>query len=92
MRIDRTDGTAPPTAALLQPGDLVLFNADSGDGQQTATADHVGIYLGEDAAGKHRFLSSRKAGNGPTLADLGGASLLDGTDTYARTLHTVHRI
>ena len=29
--VDRTDGTAPPVAALLQPGDLVLFNADSGD-------------------------------------------------------------
>ncbi|MFI2506743.1 hypothetical protein [Streptomyces sp. NPDC018972] len=92
VRIDRTDGTAPPAAALLQPGDLVLFNADSGDDQQTDTVDHVGIHLGVDAAGRRRFLSSRKTVNGPTMADLGGASLLDGTGTYAKTLHTVHRI
>jgi len=47
---------------------------------------------GADAAGKRRFLSSRKTVNGPTMADLGGASVLDGTGTYASTLHTVHRI
>jgi cell wall-associated NlpC family hydrolase len=93
VRIDRTaDGTTPPAAALLQPGDLVLFNADSGDDNPTITVDHVGIYLGKDAAGKRRFLSSRKTLNGPTMSDLGGASLLDGTGTYAKKLHTVHRI
>ena len=92
VRIDRTDGTNPPAAALLQPGDLVLFNADSGDDNPTVTVDHVGIHLGVDAAGKRRFLSSRKTVNGPTMADLGGASLLDGTGTYATTLHTVHRV
>ncbi|MGW7365466.1 NlpC/P60 family protein [Streptomyces sp. NPDC054841] len=93
VRIDRTDGTNPPAATLLQPGDLVLFNADSGDDAlPIVTVDHVGIYLGEDAAGKRRFLSSRKTGNGPTMSDLGGASLLDGTGTYAKKLHTVHRI
>ncbi|WGD41335.1 NlpC/P60 family protein [Streptomyces cathayae] len=92
VRIARTDGVNPPAAELLQPGDLVLFNADSGDDGPTATADHVGIHLGTDTAGKRRFLSSRKTINGPTMSDLGGASLLDGTGTYARTLHTVHRI
>ncbi|WP_377270496.1 NlpC/P60 family protein [Peterkaempfera sp. SMS 1(5)a] len=92
VRIDRTDGTNPPTAALLQPGDLVLFNADSGDDNPTVTVDHVGIYLGPDAAGKRRFLSSRKTVDGPTMGDLGGASLLDGTGTYATKLHTVNRI
>ncbi|GGU60830.1 NlpC/P60 family protein [Streptomyces lavendofoliae] len=93
VRIDQTtDGTAPPAAALLQPGDLVLFNADSGDDNPTLTVDHVGIYLGKDTAGKRRFLSSRKTVNGPTMSDLGGASLLDGTGTYAKKLHTVHRI
>lgn len=90
--VDRTDGTNPPAAAQLQPGDLVLFNADSGDDHPTVTVDHVGVYLGRDAAGKRRFLSSRKTVNGPTMSDLGGASLLDGTGTYARTLHTVRRI
>ncbi|MEV5512084.1 NlpC/P60 family protein [Streptomyces flaveolus] len=92
IRIDRTDGTKPPAAAQLQPGDLVLFNADSGDDVRTATVDHVGIYLGADAGGLRRFLSSRKTVNGPTMCDLGGKSLLDGTGTYAKTLHTVHRI
>ncbi|MGW1717503.1 hypothetical protein [Streptomyces sp. NPDC002156] len=92
VRIDRTDGTNPPVAALLQPGDLVLFNADSGDDNATVTVDHVGIHLGVDAGGKRRFLSSRKTVDGPTMADLGGASLLDGAGTYASTLHTVHRV
>ncbi|MFI8448460.1 NlpC/P60 family protein [Streptomyces erythrochromogenes] len=92
VRIDQTDGTNPPAAQQLQPGDLLLFNADSGDDTATATVDHVGIYLGVDTAGKRRFLSSRKTGHGPTMSDLGGASLLDGTGTYAKKLHTVHRI
>ncbi|MGY3203466.1 cell wall-associated NlpC family hydrolase [Streptomyces sp. TE5632] len=92
VRIARTDGVNPPAAEQLQPGDLVLFNADSGDDGPTVTADHVGIYLGTDTAGKRRFLSSRKTIDGPTMSDMGGASLLDGTGTYARTLHTVHRI
>ncbi|MBT2452819.1 C40 family peptidase [Streptomyces sp. ISL-43] len=91
-RIDWTDGTNPPAAQQLQPGDLLLFNADSGDDTTTVTVDHVGIYLGLDTAGKRRFLSSRKTGNGPTMSDLGGASLLDGTGTYAKKLHTVHRL
>ncbi|WP_251057452.1 NlpC/P60 family protein [Streptomyces sp. ISL-94] len=91
-RIDRTDGTSPPAAQQLQPGDLLLFNADSGDATETVTVDHVGIYLGLDAAGKRRSLSRLKTGNGPTMSDLGGASLLAGTGTYARKLHTVHRL
>ncbi|MFD5469634.1 NlpC/P60 family protein [Streptomyces sp. NPDC127105] len=92
--IDRTDGVRPPAATLLQPGDLVLFNADSGDDgdPRTAAVDHVGIYLGRDSAGNRRFLSSRKTVNGPTMADLAGASLLDGTGLYAESLHTVRRV
>lgn len=92
VRIDQTNGTTPPAAALLQPGDLVLFNADSGDDNPTITVDHVGIYLGKDTEGKRRFVSSRKTGHGPTMSDLAGASTLDGTGTYATKLHTVHRI
>ncbi|MEV3912958.1 hypothetical protein [Streptomyces canus] len=70
----------------------MLFNADSGDDRVSPTLDHVGIYLGLDAVGRRRFLSSRKTANGPTMSDLGGASLLDGSGTYAKTLHTVRRI
>src|SRR5213076_1977899 len=69
-------GVGPP-----QLGDLVFFDADPGDGPQV---DHVGIYVGPDSHGRHRFLSSRKTANGPTLGDLGGASLLDGGGLYAR--------
>ncbi|CAM5617807.1 hypothetical protein [Streptomyces aurantiogriseus] len=61
----------------------------------TATAPwttYVGIHLGTDATGSRRFLPGRKTVNGPTMADPGGASILDGTGTYATTLHTVHRL
>lgn len=90
--VDRATGATPQAAALLQPGDLVLFNADSGDDGVSPTLDHVGIYVGLDDAGGRRFLSSRKTANGPTMSDLGGASLLDDSGTYAKTLHTVRRI
>ncbi|MFF8606598.1 hypothetical protein ACF06X_11720 [Streptomyces sp. NPDC015346] len=93
---------APPAAPLLQPGDLVLFNADLDDDTKDdpATAederflvvDHVGIYLGVDSRGARRFLSSRKTCDGPTMGDVAGASTLDGTGTYAKNLHTVHRV
>ncbi|WP_189601146.1 hypothetical protein [Streptomyces lateritius] len=93
---------APPAAPLLQPGDLVLFNADLTDDtpddpvtpqdERFLVVDHVGIYLGVDSRGARRFLSSRKTCDGPTMADLAGASTLDGTGTYAKNLHTVHRI
>ncbi|MET8174210.1 hypothetical protein [Streptomyces clavifer] len=95
VRVDGTDGTNPPAAAQLHPGDLVLFNADSGDDGDDAaspTVDHVGMHLGTDSEGRRRFLSSRKSVNGPTMADLSGVSLLDGTGVYARTLHTVRRV
>lgn len=83
------DDAQPPAVSGIQPGDLVLFDADTGDGTDV---DHVGIHLGTDQNGDRRFLSSRKTSNGPTMADLGGPSLLEGTGLYARTLRTVHRI
>jgi cell wall-associated NlpC family hydrolase len=73
----------------LQPGDLVFFDADPGDG---AAIDHVGIYLGPDSAGRPRFLSSRKTANGPTMGDLGGVSLLDGSGLYARAFRSAKRL
>lgn len=78
-----------PALTGIQTGDLVLFDADTGDG---TAVDHVGIHIGTDQHGNRRFLSSRKTSNGPTMADLGGPSVLDGTGLYARTLRTVHRI
>lgn len=73
----------------LAPGDLVFFDADPGDG---ARIDHVGIYLGVDAGGRHRFVSSRKGINGPTLGDYRGASLLDGAGLYARAFRASRRL
>ncbi|MFJ6941004.1 NlpC/P60 family protein [Streptomyces sp. NPDC101132] len=87
VRLARTSGATPDVLALLQPGDLLFWDTDK-DGE----VDHVGIHLGTDAAGKARFLSSRKTVNGPTMADVAGASLLDGGGTYDTTLHTVHRL
>jgi cell wall-associated NlpC family hydrolase len=49
-------------------GDLVFFDADSKDGSQI---DHVGMYLGRDSEDHHRFISSRKRADGPTMGDLG---------------------
>ncbi|WP_254705785.1 NlpC/P60 family protein [Streptomyces vilmorinianum] len=87
------DNSELPQATPIQPGDLVLFDAnDPVDAGEPYTVDHVGIYLGVDGDGRRRFLSSRKSCNGPTMADLAGASLLDGTGLYAVSLRTVHRL
>jgi cell wall-associated NlpC family hydrolase len=85
--VSTSDGTPQgtpvvvPTAyfSRLNAGDIVFFDADTGDGTQI---DHVCIYLGRDTAGHYRFISSRKSANGPTLGDTGGRSTLDGTSTY----------
>ncbi len=73
----------------LMPGDLVFFDASADDGTQV---DHVGMYLGVDAAGKHRFISSRKSIDGPTLGDYRGASILEGSGLYARGFRAARRL
>ena len=73
----------------LLPGDLVFFDASTDDGTQI---DHVGMYLGVDAAGKHRFISSRKSIDGPTLGDYRGASILEGAGLYAHAFRAVRRL
>ena len=73
----------------LLAGDLVLFDASTDDG---TAIDHVGIYLGVDSGGRHRFLSSRKKADGPTMGDVGGRSVLDGTGLYATSLRSVRRL
>jgi cell wall-associated NlpC family hydrolase len=75
--------------ARLQAGDLVCIDTDADDGSQ---ADHVGVYLGPDAGGHHRFHSSRKSADGPTLGDIRGKSPLDSTDLYARSFHAARRL
>ncbi len=75
----------------LQVGDLVFFDASVDDG---TALDHVGVYLGPDSASppKHRFLSSRKSINGPTLGDYNGKSVLDGSGLYARGFRAARRL
>ena len=72
-----------------QVGDLVFFDASTDDG---AAIDHVGIYLGVDSAGHRRFISSRKKANGPTMGDVGGASIIDGGGYWAAAFRAVRRI
>ncbi len=82
-------GTQVTAFAPLGVGDLLFFDASTDDGTQL---DHVGIYLGLDSAGKHRFLSSRKTANGPTLGDTGGLSILNGTGYYAKAFRAARRL
>jgi hypothetical protein len=74
---------------LLQPGDLVFFNAGPTQGPNI---EHSGIYLGLDDSGHHRFISSRATANGPTLGDAGGDSLLDGPGYWSSRFRTARRI
>jgi hypothetical protein len=75
--------------ARLVAGDLLFFDADPNDGTRI---DHVGMYLGLDVGHHHRFISSRKGANGPTLGDYRGKSILDGAGLYARSFRAVRRL
>lgn len=73
----------------LLPGDILLFNAGP---VQNTHIEHSGIYLGIDDRGHRRFISSRTQANGPTMGDLGGESILDGSAHWAVRLRTARRI
>jgi cell wall-associated NlpC family hydrolase len=75
--------------AGIQPGDLVFFNAEPDAASQI---DHVGVFVGVDTQGNHRFVSSRKTADGPTMGDEGGRSILNGTGHYAEALRGVRRL
>ena len=89
MLVVRNSGTQVTDLRRLQPGDLVFFDAASDDGTDI---DHVGMYLGVDGGGRHRFVSSRKSIDGPTMGDYGGRSVLDGTGLYATAFRAVRRL
>ncbi|TQM05936.1 NlpC/P60 family protein [Pseudonocardia kunmingensis] len=82
-------GAPPSNLGVLQAGDLLFFDLDGAPDQRI---DHSAIYLGRDAAGQHRFLSSRVRADGPTLGDLGGTSLLDGGGHYSRSFRAAKRL
>ncbi len=73
----------------LLPGDLVFSDVSTDDGP---AIDHVGIYLGTDSSGAARFVSSRKAADGPTMGDLGGRSTLTGSGLYAQGFRAARRV
>jgi hypothetical protein len=76
-------------ATHLAIGDLVFFDRPDDPG----LLDHVGMYIGRDTAGDHRFISSRGRANGPTFADVGGRSILNGTTAdFARAFRAARRI
>src|SRR5262249_28314138 len=81
-------GTQVKDFSSVRIGDILFFDADPGDGTRI---DHVGMYLGLDAGNHHRFISSRKGANGPTLGDYKGKSLIDGTGLYATSFRAVSR-
>jgi hypothetical protein len=82
-------GTQVTDVRRLLPGDLVLFDASVDD---STDIDHVGMYLGSDDGGRYRFLSSRKSADGPTMGDVRGRSVLDGTGLYATAFRAARRV
>ena len=82
-------GTQVTRLGVLRPGDLVFFDASDRDGPGI---DHVGIYVGVDAAGNHRFISSRRTVDGPTIGDVGGASVINGSGYWAAAFRAVRRL
>ncbi|QJY46649.1 hypothetical protein [Pseudonocardia broussonetiae] len=75
----------------LRIGDIVGFDATADLDEYDGEIDHTGIYLGLGTDGAYRFISSRKTPDGPTFADMGGPSRLDGSGIYARKLRTIRR-
>ncbi|MCM0673437.1 C40 family peptidase [Micromonospora phytophila] len=73
----------------LLPGDLLFFNAQPIPNRQI---DHSGIYLGLDDSGHHRFISSRSQTDGPTMGDLSGEPILDGTGYWPDRWLSARRI
>jgi cell wall-associated NlpC family hydrolase len=92
-------GAAPfhgePTAKELdaiEVGDLVFFDTSCeyevttpSCGADWTTISHIGLYVGQDALGDRRFLSSRIVADGPTAANAGGFSIFNPTHGLSRS-------
>lgn len=83
--------SSAPSTAQLQIGDLVYFGVADRENAESLVA-HIGIYLGVDPQGNQRFISSRRTLNGPTFADIGGASTLNGSGQYPDTFRAIRRL
>lgn len=90
--IDRAyaDAAAPSTTATREgnAGDAT-FRPGADDGTRI---DRIGTSLGSESVGDHYFISSRTTANGPTMGDLAGRSVLNGTDLYATGFRSARRI
>lgn len=86
--IVRDKGRTATDYEALQPGDLVFFQTEGSVSQ----LDHVGIYMGVDDGGQHRFISSRETVNGPTMGDVGGPSVLDDGRFFSKGWRAARRI
>lgn len=82
-------GVKATAYSRLAAGDLVFFDVSTDDG---TLIDHAGMYLGVDSAGHHRFVSSRKTLDGPTMGDSGGRSVVDGAGFYAAGWRAARRL
>ena len=85
LSFSRADDVAVAISLLI----LAITKAGVDDG---TAIDHVGIFLGRDDVGNDRFISSRKTANGPTMGDLAGRSVLNGTGYYASAFRTARRV
>ncbi|MFF6775470.1 NlpC/P60 family protein [Streptomyces sp. NPDC012637] len=84
--VARATGAAPALDGL-RIGDVLFWDNEDG------AVSHTGIYLGADQHGGLRFVSSRKTPDGPTIGDVGGKSVLNGSpsDLYTGSLRVIRR-
>jgi hypothetical protein len=75
----------------LRIGDLVFFDGHTEDKEPKGVIDHVGIFMGLDG-NEHRFISSRKKINGPTMSDCYGKSVLNGDGHFAKAFRAARRL
>ncbi|MFD0743315.1 NlpC/P60 family protein [Phytohabitans flavus] len=78
---------SPTDLSAMQPGDLAFFALHD----DPALITHSGIYIGDDADGGMRFVSSRGTVDGPTFGDVRGDGVLD-SGYFGKRLRRVIRL
>jgi hypothetical protein len=93
----------PEELDAIQVGDLVFFDtncdytvATPSCGADWTSISHVGLHVGRDILGDHRFLSSRIVADGPTVANAGGWSVFNAAigvgGTYPKRFRAARRL
>lgn len=83
----RSPSRPPTDLSAMQPGDLVFFALRD----DPALITHSGVYIGDDADGGMRFVSSRGTVDGPTFGDVGSDGVLD-SGYFGKRLRRVIRL